>query len=169
MWYIWLPLFCTTGVITSTKLKILFFALYYFNLFATILPTPQIYGGTCLPHWNWRMLRHIYVAHRLALNNRNANTIGNRTKEIGVHIRGGTRGGLGGYSLPPQRHLAPPIGGNFGSRWRKFGKITHGNTIFSHFSPPLGSSSPSVGKFLAPPLVRMWRTAYPNSTGAHLV
>ena len=36
--------------------------------------------GTPCPHWNWHMLRHIYVADRLALNNRNAN----RTKEIGV-------------------------------------------------------------------------------------
>ena len=32
------------------------------------------------PHWNRRMLRHIYVADRVALNNRNAN----RTKEIGI-------------------------------------------------------------------------------------
>ena len=39
------------------------------------------------PHWNWRMLRHIYVADRLALNNRNAN----KTKEIGVRMCGGRR------------------------------------------------------------------------------
>ena len=34
------------------------------------------------PHWNWRMLRHIYVADRLTLNNRNAD----ETKEIGVRM-----------------------------------------------------------------------------------
>ena len=34
------------------------------------------------PHWNGRMLRHIYVADRLDLNNRNAN----KTKEIGVRM-----------------------------------------------------------------------------------
>ena len=33
-------------------------------------------------HWNWRMLRHIYVADRFTLNNRNSN----RTKEIGVRM-----------------------------------------------------------------------------------
>ena len=35
-----------------------------------------------IPHWNWRMLCHIYVADRLALNNRNAK----KTKEIGVRM-----------------------------------------------------------------------------------
>ena len=44
-----------------------------------------VYNLTILgsnPHWNWRMLRHIYVADRLALKNRNAN----KTKEIGVRM-----------------------------------------------------------------------------------
>ena len=44
--------------------------------------------------------------------------------------RGGARGGLGGLQPPRRRHLALPSEEIFGSRRRKFGKITHENTIF---------------------------------------
>ena len=47
---------------------------------------------------------------------------------------------------------------------RKFGKITYHNSIFSHFSPPIGSSSPSVGRFLSPPLARRLQNRKPFIT-----
>ena len=67
--------------------------------------------------------------------------------------KGGARGGLGGLQPLRQRHLAP--------RRRKFSVLVGGNLaklrtktpFFSHCRPPVGSSSPSVGKFLAPPLM----------------
>ena len=45
---------------------------------------------------------------------------------------GGARGELGGYSTPSEAS-SHPVGRNFGSRPRKFGKITHEKTIFQSF------------------------------------
>ena len=38
----------------------------------------------------------------------------------------------------------------------KFDKITYENCIFSHLSPSVGSSNPSAGRFLGPPLGVIW-------------
>ena len=67
--------------------------------------------------------------------------------------RGGTRGGLGGATAPLLEASSPPhrrrflvlVGGNLA-------KLRTKTPFYSHCSPPVGSSSPSVGKFLAPPL-----------------
>ena len=69
---------------------------------------------------------------------------------------GGARGGLEGATaplseastpLPPRRRkFSGFVGGNFAKSCTK-------TPFFSHFSPPVRSSSPPVGKFLAPPLV----------------
>ena len=64
-------------------------------------------------------------------------------ESILCYSRDGSREGLGG--APRWRHLAPP-------RRRKFRVIVGGNLakertetpFFGHFSPPVGSSSPSV-------------------------
>ena len=53
-----------------------------------------------------------------------------------VWFRGGTRGGLGGYS-PPSEASSPLSEEILGSRWRKLGNVTHKNTIFCHLRPML--------------------------------
>ena len=59
--------------------------------------------------------------------------------------RGGARGGLGGLQ-PPSEASSPPSEEILDSRRRKFGKITHGNTIFQSFQPPCWKLQPLCRK-----------------------
>ena len=59
----------------------------------------------------------------------------------------------GGYS-PPSEASSPPVGGNFGFlSQQNLAKLRSKSALSSHFSPPVRGSSPSVGRFLAPPLL----------------
>ena len=51
-------------------------------------------------------------------------------KYVWIWDRGGARRGPGGLQPPRRRHLDPPSEEILGSRRRKFGEITHENTIF---------------------------------------
>lgn len=69
-----------------------------------------------------------------------------------IVVRGGARGGLGGY-ISPSEASSPLSEEILGYCRRKFGKMTYENSIFAILAPLVGSSSPSVGRFLAPPLI----------------
>ena len=64
---------------------------------------------------------------------------------------GGARGGLEGATAPLSEASSPLVEGNF---WFLSEEIWQ-NDVLSHFSPLVESSSPSVGRFLVPPL-RLW-------------
>ena len=73
-----------------------------------------------------------------------------------LETSGGARGGLGGATAPesPSEVSSPPVGGNFGFSSEEIGQSNARKHNFSVIgAPPVASSSPSVGKFLAPSLL----------------